>query len=415
MPPLWGMGDAMSEMERQYHEVANIFPLIEGSEFEELKQDIKRNGLMQSIWLHPDGRIIDGRNRYRACAAAGVTPHFQTWTGEGSLLDFVLSLNLHRRHLDSFQRACVAQNILPMLEAEAKARQLAVQNNNAGRAVPDKFPELEKGESRDKAAAAVKTNGRYVSEAKKLKETAPELFEQAIRGKISRKQAKRELNIRQRIEEKEAAQQAVVLPPTVTLRQGDFRELCADLPDASIDFILTDPPYLEEYLPLWDALGREAKRLLKPGGYLFAYSGQFFLPQIYNLLGRHLCYQWTAAVQHRNGHTRIWKHDLLNGWKPVLIYSNGNPSQKLRGMCDLVSGGQGDKSSHAWAQPEAEAAYYLEYMTLPGQTVLDPMMGSGTIPRVAHRMNRIAIGFELDVNHYRGAMESINGAGRSFQ
>ena len=107
-------------MDRQYHEVANIFPLMQGDEFEELKSDIKANGLLEPIWLHYDGSIIDGRNRYRACIETEVEPKFRTWNGEGSLVSFVVSMNLHRRHMNSGQRAAASLEALPMLEAEAK-------------------------------------------------------------------------------------------------------------------------------------------------------------------------------------------------------------------------------------------------------------------------------------------------------
>lgn len=96
------------ETAREYHEVANIFPLLQGEEFEELKADIAANGLREPIWLHSDGRIIDGRNRHRACIETGTPPKFRTWDGSGSLVAFVVSMNLKRRHLTSSQRAMVA-------------------------------------------------------------------------------------------------------------------------------------------------------------------------------------------------------------------------------------------------------------------------------------------------------------------
>jgi hypothetical protein len=94
-----------------FHPIANIFPLVGGADLAALVVDIKAHGLHNPITLHTDGSVLDGRNRYRACLAAHITPRFVTWDGKGSALAFVLSLNLHRRHLNESQRAMVAAKI----------------------------------------------------------------------------------------------------------------------------------------------------------------------------------------------------------------------------------------------------------------------------------------------------------------
>jgi hypothetical protein len=68
---------------------------------------------------------------------------------------------------------------------------LAAQNNNAGRAVPERFPEQDKGEARKKAAAMVGANPHYVTDAKKIEQDAPEILEQVKQGKLSIPQAKK--------------------------------------------------------------------------------------------------------------------------------------------------------------------------------------------------------------------------------
>ncbi len=94
------------------HPLAELFPLMEGKEFEELVEDIRNNGLRHPILIDKQGRILDGRNRYRACLAAGVEPRFESWDGDEShVLDLILSLNVHRRHLNESQRALVAAKL----------------------------------------------------------------------------------------------------------------------------------------------------------------------------------------------------------------------------------------------------------------------------------------------------------------
>ncbi|MBI3694904.1 MAG: ParB N-terminal domain-containing protein, partial [Acidobacteria bacterium] len=61
----------------EVHPIASLFPLIEGPEFDELVEDIRQNGLRTPLLLHADGRILDGRNRLRACLVAGVEPRFE--------------------------------------------------------------------------------------------------------------------------------------------------------------------------------------------------------------------------------------------------------------------------------------------------------------------------------------------------
>jgi ParB-like chromosome segregation protein Spo0J len=82
----------------EFHALANIFPLVEGTEFDELVADIREQGLHEPIVVYED-RILDGRNRYRACEAAGIEPSFTVYTGDNPVA-YVVSLNLRRRHLD---------------------------------------------------------------------------------------------------------------------------------------------------------------------------------------------------------------------------------------------------------------------------------------------------------------------------
>lgn len=106
----------MDEMYRRYHEVANIFPLMQGADFDALKADIAEHGQREPIWVDDDGSILDGRNRHRACVELGLNPTIAKWNGNGSLVAFVVSLNLHRRHLTESQRAMVAAKLANMSE-----------------------------------------------------------------------------------------------------------------------------------------------------------------------------------------------------------------------------------------------------------------------------------------------------------
>lgn len=89
----------MDYHELEYHEFAEIFPLMEGKEFEELVKDITIYGQHEQITLY-NGKILDGRNRYRACLEAKREPVFWTFEGDEDMARaFVISQNVHRRHL----------------------------------------------------------------------------------------------------------------------------------------------------------------------------------------------------------------------------------------------------------------------------------------------------------------------------
>ena len=147
----------------EFHPVANIFPLMMDDEFSALVQDIAEQGQLEPILIH-DGKIVDGRNRYRACQKLGLDPITQTWKQSGSLIKFIVSKNLHRRHLSSSQRAVIALDILPMLEAEAHERKrIGAENrhNNSQDVEQVPHPGRESGKARDAVAKITGTNPRY--------------------------------------------------------------------------------------------------------------------------------------------------------------------------------------------------------------------------------------------------------------
>ena len=159
----------------QDHPIAAIFPLMPSGELQKMADDIKQHGQRQDIALY-EGKILDGRNRYRACMLAGTAPKTYIYAGDDPVGE-VLSLNLHRRHLTAGEKAAIAAEALPHFEEEAKKRQ------GSRTDIQEKIPECS-GQSRDQAAAKVGVNPRYVSDAKKIKESSPETFEKLKSGEI---------------------------------------------------------------------------------------------------------------------------------------------------------------------------------------------------------------------------------------
>jgi hypothetical protein len=112
-PAAWSIREerTMTILQCDFHPLSNIFPLMEGEDFEQLKEDIRLYGQREPIDLY-ENKILDGRNRYRACKDLGIEPTFRDWQGNGSPRAFVVSMNLHRRHLTNEQRRTIIALLL---------------------------------------------------------------------------------------------------------------------------------------------------------------------------------------------------------------------------------------------------------------------------------------------------------------
>jgi ParB-like chromosome segregation protein Spo0J len=110
------MDIADPEPRNPLHRLANIFPLMEGDAFDVLVADIRANGLRDAITLYED-KILDGRNRYRACRDAGVEPRFESPDIDDPLA-FVIRKNALRRHLNESQRSMAAAKAANMRQGE---------------------------------------------------------------------------------------------------------------------------------------------------------------------------------------------------------------------------------------------------------------------------------------------------------
>lgn len=204
--------------EYKFHPAANLFPLLEGEEFRALVEDISANGLHEPIWLL-DGKIIDGRNRYRACKEARVVPRFRVWDRNGnSPTAFVISENLHRRHLDKSQKAVISLDAERMFAEEARQRQAHGKTGPGKTLSPVLDEALDRGRADEKAAELFGVSRGYVAEAKRIERIAPQKIEEIKRGEKTLTEAKREVT-------REQIKQKIAKEPT-----GKYRVIYADPP-----------------------------------------------------------------------------------------------------------------------------------------------------------------------------------------
>jgi hypothetical protein len=171
-----------------------------------------------------------------AASKGHLEPRYQTWDGKGSLTDFVVAQNIDRRHLTGTQRAVLAEKLEPLYAAEAKERMVEGQKRGGqtagrGRSKSDsseeKFPQSKQREAqaRDKAAKAAKTNPRYVSDVKKIKHEAPELYAKMETGEVELSEAKQEIR-----EQKKAVIVEQIRQEPEPMPDGPFRVQVIDPP-----------------------------------------------------------------------------------------------------------------------------------------------------------------------------------------
>ncbi|WOC17403.1 hypothetical protein MP213Fo_29160 [Pseudochrobactrum sp. MP213Fo] len=148
------------------HPLADLFPMIAEAERTMLADDITAHGQHEPILLL-EGMVLDGRNRQWACIHAGIKPVYEDYSGTDPL-NFVLSKNLHRRHLTESQRALVAASIVDW--------ERGVNQNTAGAA----------NLQTRTAAAKLSISERAVHSAKRIHEHgSPELLAAIREGRVS--------------------------------------------------------------------------------------------------------------------------------------------------------------------------------------------------------------------------------------
>lgn len=100
-------------MKYKIHPVATAFPMMSKAEFDALKEDIRVNGQREPIVFWKN-MLVDGRNRLKACEELGIKPDESELMDETDPIAWVISHNLHRRHLSESQRAMVAAELAKM-------------------------------------------------------------------------------------------------------------------------------------------------------------------------------------------------------------------------------------------------------------------------------------------------------------
>jgi ParB-like chromosome segregation protein Spo0J len=146
----------MNKSAHKAHPAAELFPLMGKDELRTLADDIKKNGLASPIVRTKDGVILDGRNRLAACEIAGVKPRFEEYT-DNDPVAFIVSANIHRRHLTSKQKGELVAKLLKLdpeksdrqIGATAKVDHKTVRKERRKAEASGEIPHLKKTKGRD--------------------------------------------------------------------------------------------------------------------------------------------------------------------------------------------------------------------------------------------------------------------------
>lgn len=170
------------------HPIANIFPMMNADELAGLVADIKQNGLREELIFWKD-QLIDGRNRIKACEIAGVD-----WAGHALELDedtdpvaYVISHNLHRRHLDPGQKSLIGARLRRFFDEQAKER-MSEGGKSAGNGREKKGVENlpPPTKARDAAGASVGVSGKLIDAATTvLKHGSKDLIAKVESGEVA--------------------------------------------------------------------------------------------------------------------------------------------------------------------------------------------------------------------------------------
>ena len=394
-------------------------PPLPFAKFKSIFNDIMENGIIIPIIIDEHGNVLDGKHRLIAAHILGIKDlptKVRPSLAESDKSEFAQTLNVLRRQFTDEQ---LRELMLKQRHENKSLRQIAetlgvshetvrqVLNEATVNNLTVEMPETTIGkDGKQRQSKGPGTFAKSVAEVKDALDAYAAAGPENIPNKpidLDRLKA-----IARQAQTNKLRQQPVedVKTGTATLLVGDFKERAKDIADESVDIIFTDPLYKKNALPIWSDLGILALRVLKPGGMLLSYSGNIYLPQIYEMLGRHLQYVWTLGILHTGPTSIVHTANVQQTWKPILWYAKPPFNKYWTAFKDMYSGAK-EKEHHDFQQSVEEAKYYLKALCPSGGTVLDPMMGSGTSIIAAMQLGFNATGIEIDPAAYATAQERI--------
>ena len=199
----------------------------------------------------------------------------------------------------------------------------------------------------------------------------------------------------------------------VTLYLGDCLDVMKGMPDASVDAVITDPPYGVgkakwdfDVFDLLEEAATECNRILKPSGVCFWFLATRFLPETIEAT-RAIPYRWQF----------IWyaSNNMIHGdlgyakYTACLVLSQNKAWRNMKDLVD-VPVVPDPHNDHPTPKPMRVMRYLVSHAAKEGDTVFDPFMGSGTTGVAAVELGRNFIGIEIDPHYFAIAEKRIRQA-----
>ncbi|MGH9291604.1 MAG: DNA methyltransferase [Acidimicrobiales bacterium] len=396
-----------------------LLPPLSDDEYAALKASIRAEGALVPIVIDAEsGLTIDGHHRRRAIeelAAEGVKVTYRRevrhFADDEERVAFIVGSNLFRRHLSKAQRAEVVASLRERgwslrrigttlgVDPTTALRDLSIVANatiperverKGGGSYPAKRPTpapsivVESDRDTERARAALSILAPIASGLIGL----PRAEERARRARLAAVRAE------------VAGGPDRHVGAGFELYVGDFREALSHIPDHSVDCVVTDPPWNDESLPLFEDLARFVVRVLMPGRLAVVYVGHSKLPEELALLeAGGLRYMWHGCNVQPGCGARFHRRMINAGHRSVLIFSAGKYVPRRWILDTTVAEGGGrpsQRSLHPWQQAVEPARHWVRSVSEPEELVVDPFVGSGTSAIAAVMEGRRFVGADVD-------------------
>lgn len=420
-------------------EIKNRLWKLNDTEYENLKQSLINEGCRDALMLW-NNILIDGHNRYEICKAFDIEyktiqKHFNN---KNEVLKWIDTNQLSRRNLTDEQRTILYGRI-------SKINKLEKGGTGANQFNKEQMRQNVLSANQQKAADELKISTKTLQRAEKYvdaiddieKNVGKEIVDKIVTGdikitkedtvKISKMEPDEQKKIINRIIESpklkvsdakkieiksnliNEGKKAVITNNLIDIRFGEFMKVLNDVPDNSIDIILTDPPYPYEFINCWTDLGIFAQNKLKDGGFLIAYSGHIHLPEVINrVLDSGLKWYWLGSCLHTgHGLSQVFEANVLAKHKPILFFYKGEKHKQKNWMVDVFeSKDEETKEFHKWGQTVDVFDKIIKLFE--PSIVIDPFLGGGTTA-IACLMNQVQfIGAEIDEDAFNISKKRIS-------